>query len=225
MGRDPEMYYFTVFGAPGDKTALGLARRGAPSLAELHDRQWDVHARGRPISTARIQLKCSPGSRKGLRVLAAEEDKAFVLLRALDAQQKQAAVLQDKVPERHDHHQRAAREPAVARRTAAARMTAVSTEAPARARSTNTRRAWSTTSQPSGYGASTRRASTRSSFAWIGADALHEPHYYRVQGPTFLIEFDNVQSSANHIHSVWRDFNGDFGDDVLKNHYKSAHNQ
>ena len=62
-------------------------------------------------------------------------------------------------------------------------------------------------------------------FAWIGADALHEPHYYRVQGPTFLIEFDNVQSSANHIHSVWRDFNGDFGDDVLKSHYKSAHNQ
>ena len=63
------------------------------------------------------------------------------------------------------------------------------------------------------------------SFAWMGADALHEPHYYRVQGPTFLIEFDNVQTSANHIHSVWRDFNGDFGDDVLKSHYKSAHNQ
>ena len=60
-------------------------------------------------------------------------------------------------------------------------------------------------------------------FVWVGADALHEPHYYRVQGPTFLIEFDNVQSTANHIHSVWRDFNGDFGDDVLKNHYESAH--
>ncbi|RPI55170.1 MAG: DUF3500 domain-containing protein, partial [Acidobacteria bacterium] len=62
-------------------------------------------------------------------------------------------------------------------------------------------------------------------FAWIGADAVHEPHYYRVQGPTFLIEFDNVQTRANHIHSVWRDFNGDFGDDVLKNHYQTAHNQ
>jgi hypothetical protein len=63
------------------------------------------------------------------------------------------------------------------------------------------------------------------SFVWIGADALHEAHYYRVQGPTFLIEFDNVQSGGNHIHSVWRDFNGDFGDDVLKNHYQVAHMQ
>lgn len=46
-----------------------------------------------------------------------------------------------------------------------------------------------------------------------------------MQGPTFLIEFDNVQAQGNHIHSVWRDFNGDFGDDVLKNHYQTAHNE
>ena len=43
-------------------------------------------------------------------------------------------------------------------------------------------------------------------------------HYYRVQGPTFLIEYDNTQNDANHIHSVWRDFNGDFGRDLLREH-------
>jgi len=59
-------------------------------------------------------------------------------------------------------------------------------------------------------------------FAWAGADALHQGHYYRVQGPTFLIEFDNTQNNANHVHSVWRDFNGDFGEDVLKAHYAAV---
>ena len=50
------------------------------------------------------------------------------------------------------------------------------------------------------------------------------PHYYRVQGPTFLIEYDCVQNGANHIHAVWRDFDGDFGVDLLEQHYKkSAH--
>ena len=58
-------------------------------------------------------------------------------------------------------------------------------------------------------------------FAWIGA-TKNEPgaaHYYRIQGPTFLIEYDNSQNNANHQHIVWRDFNGDFGDDILTKHY------
>ena len=45
-----------------------------------------------------------------------------------------------------------------------------------------------------------------------------EKHYYRVQGPTFLIEFDNTQNNGNHIHSVWRDFDSDFGRDLLREH-------
>lgn len=59
-------------------------------------------------------------------------------------------------------------------------------------------------------------------FAWAGAFALGAPHYYRVQGKTFLIEFDNTQNNANHIHSVWRDFNGDFGRDLIKEHYQNT---
>jgi hypothetical protein len=55
-------------------------------------------------------------------------------------------------------------------------------------------------------------------FAWSGETAAGQKHYYRVQGPTFLIEFDDVQNNGNHIHSVWRDFNGDFGRNVLAEH-------
>ena len=59
-------------------------------------------------------------------------------------------------------------------------------------------------------------------FAWAGGVEPGEPHYYRVQGPTFLIEYDNTQNNANHIHSVWREFNGDFGRDLLREHVRTT---
>ena len=59
-------------------------------------------------------------------------------------------------------------------------------------------------------------------FAWAGEAERGRRHYYRVQGPTFLIEYDNTQNDANHIHSVWRDFEGDFGRDLLREHLKAV---
>jgi hypothetical protein len=52
---------------------------------------------------------------------------------------------------------------------------------------------------------------------------MGDPHYYRVQGPTFLIEYDNTQNDSNHVHSVYRDLKNDFGMDVLREHYKTDH--
>ncbi len=60
-------------------------------------------------------------------------------------------------------------------------------------------------------------------FGWAGATKKGEPHYYRIQGKTFLVEFDNTLNNANHIHTVWRDFNGDFGRDLLREHYQTSH--
>ena len=62
-------------------------------------------------------------------------------------------------------------------------------------------------------------------FAWAGATELGKAHYYRIQGKTFMIEFDNSQNNANHIHTVWRDFDGDFGRDLLKEHYTNHEHQ
>ena len=60
-------------------------------------------------------------------------------------------------------------------------------------------------------------------FAWAGPVERGMKHYYRVQGPTFLIEFDNTQNNGNHVHSVWRDFKGDFGRDLLREHVRASH--
>jgi len=59
-------------------------------------------------------------------------------------------------------------------------------------------------------------------FAWLGETEKGKKHYYSVQGPTFLIEYDNTQNNGNHIHSVWRDFNGDFGRDILREHVRDV---
>lgn len=57
-------------------------------------------------------------------------------------------------------------------------------------------------------------------FGWAGGFESTVAHYYRIQGKTFMIEFDNIQ--GNHIHTVWRDFNGDFGFDLLREHYQNV---
>ena len=59
-------------------------------------------------------------------------------------------------------------------------------------------------------------------FAWAGEAERGKKHYYRIQGPTFLIEYDNTQNNGNHIHSVWRDFTNDFGRDLLREHLASV---
>ena len=59
-------------------------------------------------------------------------------------------------------------------------------------------------------------------FAWAGGMEPGQPHYYRIQGPTFLMEYDKTQDNANHIHAVWRDLESDFGDDLLLRHYQES---
>ena len=60
-------------------------------------------------------------------------------------------------------------------------------------------------------------------FGWAGSIDHGKPHYYRIQGKSFLVEFDNTQNNANHIHEVWRDFDGDFGRNLLLEHYQHEH--
>ena len=61
------------------------------------------------------------------------------------------------------------------------------------------------------------------SFGWAGGERPGDPHYYRLHGPSLFVEYDNVQDGANHVHSVWRDIEGDFGRDILLEHYKNHH--
>ena len=59
-------------------------------------------------------------------------------------------------------------------------------------------------------------------FGWAGSTERGRQHYYRIQGPRFLIEYDTSQNDGNHVHTVWRDFSGDFGRDLLKAHYENT---
>ena len=83
------------------------------------------------------------------------------------------------------------------------------------------RRSWRTISRPIGWPRSRRPARERA-LAWAGPLEKGAKHYYRVQGPTFLIEYDNTQNDGNHVHAVWRDFAGDFGRDLLREHVKGV---
>jgi hypothetical protein len=60
-------------------------------------------------------------------------------------------------------------------------------------------------------------------FGWAGSLDKGQGHYYRVQGPTFLLEYANTQNDANHVHATWREFKGDFGEDLLKKHFEQEH--
>ena len=60
-------------------------------------------------------------------------------------------------------------------------------------------------------------------FAWGGGTEPGKEHYYRLHGGNFVVEFDNRQNGANHIHSVWRDVDNDFAEDVMRQHLLAYH--
>jgi hypothetical protein len=222
MSRDPEMYFFTIFGDPA--SATWAWRYEGHHLAQ----NWTI-ARGRAVASSPSFWGANPaevetGEMKGVRALVGEADLAWALLDKLTAAER-AAVLQ----------------PGAAPNdilTAASRKAAPLDPVGLLVKdmSPNTRTMfmrlleYHASSQHSAV-APERMSRIRSAgldtirFAWIGATARvpRAAHYYRIQGPTFLIEYDNTQNGANHQHIVWRDFNGDFGADLLAQHYALSH--
>jgi hypothetical protein len=219
--RDPEMYFFTVFGNPGDAT-WGWRYEG-----HHVSQNWTI-ARGKAVATTPAFFGANPaevrdGPQKGTRALPQEADLAWNLLEAMSAAEKQAAVVSEKAPS--DIITMNSRTAAIQENTglAAAKMSAKTRallmgliEAHAGAQQTAL--------------AAERMAKLKAAgvdaivFAWMGTTdrAAGGGHYYRIQGPTFLIEYDNTQNGANHQHIVWRDFKGDFGDDLLAAHYAAV---
>jgi hypothetical protein len=217
--RDRELYYFTIFGDPGPKATWGWRYEG-----HHLSQNWTI-VNGTAMATTPQFFGANPaevrqGSKTGLRALALEEDLGYELLRSLDATQRQAAVIDPKAP--NDILTTNTREAAIQedRGLATSRMTAAQRailwkliEAHAGAQT-----------DPIARDRLARAKETINSvkFAWMGGSEKSEGHYYRVQGSSFLIEFDNTQNNANHIHQVWRDFKGDWGRDLLAEHYKTA---
>jgi hypothetical protein len=217
--RDPELYYFTVFGEPTQTGTWGWRYEG--HHASLN---WTV-VNGRLAASTPQFLGANPadvleGPRKGTRALAAEEDLGRALVKSLSAARRAQAVLSEAAP--RDILTSNSREAAIQedkgipygqltdqeqglllsliQEYASAQPLAVAQSRLARVKA--------------GLG--------NIRFAWMGGLEKGQGHYYRIQGPTFLIEFDNTQDHANHIHCVWREFRGDWGKDLLAEHYRTA---
>ncbi|MCE9607045.1 MAG: DUF3500 domain-containing protein [Planctomycetia bacterium] len=215
--RDAERYYFTVFGKPTAAGRWGLSIEGHHlSLNFTVDAGRVVSSTPTVYATNPAVVKASavPQIKVGTRVLALEETLAFDLLRSLTAEQRKGAIIAEKAPAEI----RAAGEPQPPQDTAVGLAAAQLTSA----QSTTLRQLLDVYAgnlpedvAEARLAAIDQAGFEKIKFAWAGADTEGIGHYYRVQGPTFLIEFVNVQpdaagNPANHIHSIWRDMAGDF---------------
>jgi hypothetical protein len=158
------------------------------------------------------------GPREGHRLLAAEEDLAFELLQMFDAGQRARATIAaqtfGEILTRNDPTVR----PMALAGLPAADMTVSQQQQLRRLLGVYAGR-MSDSSAARQLQRIEDAGFRRLHFAWAGAHQPRNAHYYRIHGPTVLVEYDNTQSGANHIHTVWRDLENDFGGDLLKRHY------
>jgi len=218
--RNPEGYFFSIFGEPSEKGAWGFRIEGhhvSQNFAVVNGR-----IAGSPSFFGANPAEVKEGPRKGLRVLAHEEDLGREVIQGLSPEQQKIAMV-DKEAYKDIL-------------TMASRKAALQGQAsgfPASKMSAKQRELLQNLLDEYCYNMPDPLAEAREEqikkaggnlyFAWAGGLKKGDPHYYRIQAPTFLIEYDDTQNNANHIHSVWRDYNGDFGLDLLKQHYETSH--
>ena len=218
--RDTELYYFAVFGEPADSGVWGWRYEG--HHVSLN---W-TSIKGKVIASTPQFLGSNPGEvregpMKGTRVLAAEEDLGRALVKSLTSDQAHAGIISDKAPA--DILSTNSREASL---LADEGIFYSKLNSDQQGMLITLIREYANVQRPEM--AKTRLEKIRKAgmdkvkFAWMGGLEKGDPHYYRIQGPTFLIEYDNTQNNANHIHAAWRDFKGDFGRDLIAEHYKTA---
>lgn len=219
--RDSEMYYVTLFGEPQDSAPWGWSFEGHHISLN-----FTMFQGGRVVSTPSF-LGANPaevrhGAHKGLRALSSEEDLARNLVASLDDAQRARAVISESAPSeiltansrKAERAQPAGIQAAtLSGRQSALLMSLLEEYAGGMAPSIAAARL----DKVKAAGLSNLH------FAWSGALERGKAHYYRIQGPTFLVEYDNTQNDANHVHTVWRDYEGDFGLDLLAEHYEKSH--
>ena len=215
--RDPALYYTMLFGAPATDSAWGWRFEG-------HHLSVNATTVGNaPPAIAPLFMGANParvpsGPSAGLRLFAAEEDSARALLLALSPAHRAAATLADttfgEIVTRNDPAAASLAMSGVPAAEMAApeqRRLRALVELYARRMAPGVARRQLERIERAGFGALR--------FAWAGSAERGRRHYYRIHGPTVLIEYDNSQNDGNHVHTVWRDLENDFGRDLLRTHY------
>jgi hypothetical protein len=219
--RDPENYHFSVFGTPSAKGAWGWRVEG--HHVSLH---FTV-VNGAAIASTPSFAGSNPaegrdGAQKGQRVLGLLEDTGRALVMALDEGQRKTAVFNATAPNEIVTTNVLDIKPLEPAGVKASAMTAAQRDLLMKV--IDAYAGLMTADVAADRMARIKTAGVENvTFAWAGPFERGQKHYYRVQGPTFLIEFDNTQNDGNHVHSIWRDFRGDFGRDILREHIKTAH--
>ena len=218
--RNPEKYYFSIFGTPSDSGAWGYRVEGH------HLSQNYTVVNGSVIDGPSFfganPAEVRQGPRKGLRTLAGEDDLGIQLVHTLDEQQQKVAIVDPTAYK--DILTAASRKAALQGQPSglsASKMNANQFDALMALMEEYARNVPDELAQ--GRRAQIHKTGRNIYFAWSGGINPGDPHYYRVQTASFLIELDDTQDNANHIHSVWRDFTGDFGQDLLQQHYHASH--
>ena len=215
--RDPDAYYFTVFGEPSGPTDWGWRVEGHHLSLNYTIRDGKVVSSTPSFWGADPALVRS-GRHKGLRPLAKEEDWARSLLHSFQDNARQKAVDRGRAP--RDIVTGTSRKADIGSPQGISVAEMDSEQAAALMRLIEE---YAHRLRPEL--AAVELDQLRSAgvdkihFLWAGGTESGKPHYYRIHGPTFLIEYDNVQDNANHIHTVWRDLRRDFGIDPLADHY------
>jgi hypothetical protein len=215
--RDPGLYFVSIFAGSSDAQPWGWRFEGH----HLSVNVTELGANGQivaPLFMGANPARVPSGPKQGHRLLAGEEDLAFELLRMLDPAQRARATIAAQpfgdIVTKSD--------PAVQSMALAGLPAGEMTDGQHR----QLRRLLELYAGRMADSAASRQLRriddagfARLHFAWAGASQPGQPHYYRIHGPTVLVEYDNSQGNANHIHTVWRDLENDFGGDLLRKHY------
>ena len=214
--RDPGLYYLSLF-VGSDPHPWGWRFEGH----HLSVNVTDLGPHGQvvaPLFVGANPARVPSGPRQGARLLAAEADLAFELLGMLDAMQRDRATIADRTPGDIVSGTDPVARPTAFAGLPAAAMTEVQQQQLRRLLELYAGR-MADASARSQMQRIDEAGFERLHFAWAGAHQPGRPHYYRIHGPTVLVEYDNSQDGANHIHTVWRDLENDFGGDLLRRHY------
>jgi hypothetical protein len=219
FARDPLRYYYTLFGQPKEEGKWGLSIEGHHLSLNfvVEDGKLIAHTPAFfGANPAVVKDDHGVGPKKGTRVLAEEEELAFDLLHSLEATQRKAAIIAEKAPADIRGPVGTQAPQGEPEGLAAAKMSE-SQVATLRSLLKSCAEKMRPERSERDLKAIEEAGLEKVHFAWAGAEKEGIGHYYRLQGPTFLVEFVNVQpdgdgNPANHIHSVWRDLKqGDFG--------------
>ena len=220
--RDSGRYRFSIFGEPGGRApwAWRVGGHHIGIIFTVVDGDWVAPT---PLFLGTNPAIVRHGEHTGLRILPDEEELARVILGSLDDRQKGVAITDAVAPNDILSTNRRVVDPTIAptgipyadlNGEQRAHLVALTKHYATRLDDELSAAAWSNIERAGLDGVA---------FAWAGPEERGQGHYYAVKGPRFLIEYDNTQNGANHIHSVWRDYANDFGEDLLAAHYADTH--